>query len=282
LRELVRYRTSLIRERASELNRIAKVLEGANIKLSSVSTNIGGVSGRAILAALVADTTDPEVLAELARGRLRNKHDALVAALTGRVGTHQRFLLAAQLRHLADLDELIEGLDAEIMERLTPAEPAIELLATIPGVGRRTAEVLLAEIGQDMGRFGSSRQLASWAGMCPGNHESAGTHYGGKTRRGSPWLRSALVSSARSASRTRTYLGAQYRRLAARRGAKRAFVAVGHTILGIAYAVLTRGEPFHDLGATYFDRRDADHVKRRLTRRLEQLGYTVTLQPQVV
>ena len=282
LRELVRYRTSLIRERASELNRIAKVLEGANIKLSSVSTNIGGVSGRAILAALVADTTDPEVLAELARGRLRNKHDALVAALTGRVGTHQRFLLAAQLRHLADLDELIEGLDAEIMERLTPAEPVIELLATIPGVGRRTAEVLLAEIGQDMGRFGSSRQLASWAGMCPGNHESAGTHHGGKTRRGSPWLRSALVSSARSASRTRTYLGAQYRRLAARRGAKRAFVAVGHTILGIAYAVLTRGEPFHDLGATYFDRRDADHVKRRLTRRLEQLGYTVTLQPQVV
>ena len=222
------------------------------------------------------------MLAELARGRLRNKHDALVAALTGRVGTHQRFLLAAQLRHLADLDELIEGLDAEIMERLTPAEPVIELLATIPGVGRRTAEVLLAEIGQDMGRFGSSRQLASWAGMCPGNHESAGTHHGGKTRRGSPWLRSALVSSARSASRTRTYLGAQYRSLAARRGAKRAFVAVGHTILGIAYAVLTRGEPFHDLGATYFDRRDADHVKRRLTRRLEQVGYTVTLQPQVV
>jgi transposase len=281
LRELVRYRTSLVRERASEINRIAKVLEGANVKLGSVSTNIGGVSGRAILTALVENTTDPEVLADLARGRLRNKHDALVAALTGRVGSHQRFLLAAQLRHLADLGELIEGLDAEIKERLRSSEPVIEQLATIPGIGRRTAEVLLAEIGSDMTRFRSSGQLASWAGMCPGNSESAGTHHGGKTRRGSPWLRSALVSSARSASRSKTYLGAQYRRLAARRGAKRAFVAVGHTILVIVYAVLTSGQPFRDLGANYFDRRDADRLSRRLTRRLEELGYTVTLQPKV-
>ena len=204
-----------------------------------------------------------------------------MAALTGRVGSHQRFLLAAQLRHLADLDELIEGLDVEIKERLRPAEPVIEQLATILGVGRRTAEVLLAEMGSDMTRFGSARQLASWAGMCPGNYESAGTHHGGKTRRGSPWLRSALVSSARSASRTKTYLGAQYRRLAARRGAKRAFVAVGHTILGIVYALLISGQPFRDLGATSFDRRDAEHLTCRLTRRLEGLGYAVTLQPQV-
>lgn len=281
LRELVRYRTSVIRERASEINRIAKVLEGANIKLGSVSTNLGGVSGRAIVAALAANTTDPEVLAELAKGRLRNKHDALVAALTGQVRPHQRFLLATQLRHLSDLDELIEGLDAEIGQRLRPAEPVIERLTTIPGVGRRTAEVVLAEIGQDMTRFGSAGQLASWAGMCPGNYESAGTHHGGKTRRGNPWLRGALVGSARSASRTKTYLGAQYHRLAARRGAKRAFVAVGHTILGIIYAVLTSGQPFRDLGANYFDRSDADRVSRRLTRRLEQLGYTVMLQPQV-
>ena len=143
------------------------------------------------------------------------------------------------------------------------------------------AEVLIAEIGSDMTRFGSARQLASWAGMCPGNDESAGTHHGGQTRRGSPWLRSALVSSARSASRTKTYLGAQYRRLAARRGAKRAFVAVGHTILGIVYALLTSGEPFRDLGANYFDRRDAEHLTRRLTRRLEGLAYAVTLQPKV-
>ena len=279
LRELVRYRTSLIRERASEINRLAKVLEGANIKLGSVSTNLGGVSGRAILAALTEGTDDPETLAQLAKGRLRNKHDTLVEALTGSVGAHQRFLLAAQLRHLTDLDALIESLDAEIKERLRPAQELIERLSTIPGVGGRTAEVILVEIGHDMARFGSSRQLASWAGMCPGNYESAGVRRGGKTRRGSPWLRTALVGSARSASRTKTYLGAQYRRLAARRGAKRAFVAVGHTILGIVYAVLITGRPFDDLGVTYFDRRDAEHVRRRLTRRLEALGYVVTVEP---
>jgi transposase len=280
LRELVRYRTSLIRERASEINRLAKVLEGANIKLGSVSTNIGGVSGRAILAALTEGTDDPEALADLARGKLRAKHDVLVEALTGSVGAHQRFLLAAQLRHLEDLDALIGSLDAEIKERLRPARELIELISTIPGVGGRTAEVILVEIGPDMVRFGSARQLASWAGMCPGNYESAGVQRSGKTRRGSPWLRTALIGAARSASRTKTYLGAQYHRLAARRGAKRAFVAVGHTILGIVYAVLTTGRPFEDLGATYFDRRDADHVRRRLTRRLEAMGYVVTVSPK--
>jgi transposase len=280
LRELVRYRTTLVRERASEINRLAKVLEGANIKLGSVSTNIGGVSGRAILAALSEGTTDPAALADLARGRLRRKHDTLVEALAGSVGPHQRFLMATQLHHLADLDALVESLDAEIKERLRPAQELIERLVTIPGIGRRTAETVLVEIGQDMGRFGSSRQLASWAGMCPGNYESAGVQRGGRTRRGSPWLRTALVGSARSASRTKTYLGAQYRRLAARRGAKRAFVAVGHTILGIVYAVLTSGRPFDDLGVTYFDRRDAEHVRRRLTRQLEAMGYVVTVAPR--
>ena len=280
LRELVRYRTSLIRERASEINRLAKVLEGANVKLGSVSTNLGGVSGRAILTALTEGSDDPEALAELAKGRLRRKHGLLVEALAGSVGPHQRFLLAAQLRHLADLDALITSLDAEIKERLRPAGALIERISTIPGVGGRTAEVILVEIGQDMARFGSSRQLASWAGMCPGNYESAGVQHGGKTRRGSPWLRAALIGAARSASRTKTYLGAQYRRLAARRGAKRAFVAVGHTILGMVYAVLSTGRPFEDLGATYFDRRDAERVRRRLTRRLEALGYVVTPAPE--
>ena len=301
LRELVRYRTSLIRERASEINRLAKVLEGANIKLGSVSTNLGGVSGRAILTALTEGTDDPEALAGLAKGRLRNKHEVLVEALAGSVGPHQRFLLAAQLRHLADLDALIESLDAEIKERLQPAAELIELVSTIPGVGGRTAEVILVEIelvstipgvggrtaevilveiGQDMTRFGSARQLASWAGMCPGNRESAGVQRSGRTRRGSPWLRTALIGAARSASRTKTYLGAQYRRLAARRGAKRAFVAVGHTILGIVHAVLISGRPFDDLGVTYFDRRDADHVRRRLTKRLEAMGYVVTVAPR--
>ena len=280
LRELVRYRTSLIRERASEINRLAKVLEGANIKLGSVSTNLGGVSGRAILTALTEGTEDPEALAQLAKGRLRRKHDLLIEALAGSVGPHQRFLLGAQLRHLEDLDAVLESLDAEIKERLRPVAELIERISTIPGVGGRTAEVILVEIGTDMARFGSSRQLASWAGMCPGNYESAGVQHGGKTRRGSPWLRAALVGAARSASRTKTYLGAQYRRLAARRGAKRAFVAVGHTILGMVYAVLTSGRPFDDLGVTYFDQRDAERVRRRLTRRLEALGYRVTLVPE--
>jgi transposase len=279
LRELVRYRTSLIRERASEINRLAKVLEGANIKLGSVSTNIGGVSGRAILAALTQGASDPEALAQLAKGRLRNKHEVLVEALAGSVGPHQRFLLAAQLRHLGDLDTLIESLDAEIKERLRGAQELIERLSTIPGVGRRSAEVILSEIGADMTRFGSARQLASWAGMCPGNYESAGVQHGGQTRKGSPWLRTALVNSARSASRTKTYLGAQYHRLAARRGAKRAFMAVGHTILGIVDELLTTGQSFRDLGTTYFDQRDAERIRRRLTHRLEALGYTVTLAP---
>ena len=279
LRELVRYRTTLVRERASEINRLAKVLEGANIKLGSVSTNIGGVSGRAILAALTQGTSDPETLAQLAKGRLRNKHEVLVEALAGSVGSHQRFLLGAQLRHLGDLDTLIESLDAEIKERLRGAQELIERLSTIPGVGRRSAEVILSEIGADMTRFGSARQLASWAGMCPGNYESAGVQHGGQTRKGSPWLRTALVNSARSASRTKTYLGAQYHRLAARRGAKRAFMAVGHTILGIVYELLTTGQSFRDLGTTYFDQRDAERIRRRLTHRLEALGYTVTLAP---
>jgi len=279
LRELVRYRTTLVRERASEINRLAKVLEGANIKLGSVSTNIGGVSGRAILTALTEGMSDPEALAELAKGRLRNKHEVLVEALAGSVGSHQRFLLATQLRHLADLDTLIESLDAEIKERLRGADELIERLVTIPGVGRRSAEVILSEIGADMTRFGSARRLASWAGMCPGNHESAGVQHGGQTRKGSPWLRTALVNSARSASRTKTYLGAQYHRLAARRGAKRAFMAVGHTILGIVYELLTTGQSFRDLGTTYFDQRDAERIRRRLTHRLEALGYTVTLAP---
>ena len=167
---------------------------------------------------------------------------------------------------------------AEIASRLATAGAVIERLVTIPGIGRRTAEIIVAEIGLDMARFGSARQLASWAGMCPGNYESAGTSHGGRTRRGSPWLRSTLVSCARSASRTHTYLGAQYRRLAARRGARRAFVAVGHTILGIVYHVIRSGRPFEDLGPTYFDRRDADRVTKRLTRRLEDLGYDVVLR----
>ncbi len=280
LRELTRYRTSLIRERTAEVNRLQKTLEGANIKLASVATDITGTSGRAMLAALVAGTTDARTLADLAKGRLREKLPDLERALTGQMAAHQRFLLAQQLAHIDFLEVAIDRVSAEIAEQLRPFEEAISRLDTIPGVGRRIAEVLLAEIGPDMTRFPSASHLASWAGMCPGNNESAGKRKSGKTRKGSPWLRAALVEAAQAAGRTKqTYLGAQYRRLALRRGTKRAVIAVGHTILVIAYYLLQRDDRYHDLGPHYFDERDRQLVQRRLVRRLEQLGFKVSLEP---
>jgi transposase len=279
LRELTRYRTSLVHERTSELHRIGKVLEGANVKLSSVVATLDGRSGRAMLRALAAGQTEPAAVASLADRRLRAPRETLEAALAGRVGAHQRFILGAMLRHLDELEQLIADVSAEIEARLRPFDPQIELLTTIPGVSRRTAEVVLAEMGADMSRFGSARQLASWAGLCPGNYESAGKRHGGKTRKGSPWLRSALVTSATAAGRTKSYLGAQLRRLAARRGLKRAKVAVAHSLLLIIRAMLISGQTFEDLGISYFDERDRDHVQRRLTRRLEALGYRVSLSP---
>ena len=280
LRELTRYRTSLIRERAAEVNRLQKTLEGANIKLASVATDVMGTSGRAMLAALVAGTTDARTLAELAKGRLREKLPDLARALRGQMAAHQRFLLAQQLAHIDFLEATIDRVSAEIGERLRPFEEAISRLDTIPGVGRRVAEVLLTEIGTDMTRFPSAAHLASWAGMCPGNNESAGKRKSGRTRKGSPWLRAALVEAAQAAGRTRqTYLGAQYRRLAARRGTKRAVVAVGHSILVIAYHLLRRGSCYDDLGPHYFAERDRQAVQRRLVRRLQQLGLKVTVEP---
>lgn len=275
LRELTRYRSALVAERSAELNRIAKVLEGANLKLTSVLADIDGASAQAMLRDLIAGETDPALLASRARPQVRASREDLEAALTGRIGPHQRFLLGAQLRHLAGLDERIAEVSREVEERLRPFEPQIARLTTVPGIARNTAEVLLAELTPDMSHFPSAHHLASWAGMCPGNDESAGKTHSGKTRKGSPWLRSALVRAGRSAGRTHTYLGAQYRRLATRRGAKRAGVAVGHSLLVIAYVILTRDVDFRDLGANYFDERDRDHVRRRLTRRLEQLGYRV-------
>jgi transposase len=280
LRELTRYRTSLVRERSTAVNRLQQTLEGANIKLASVATDIMGASGRQMLAALIAGTMDPAMIAELAQKRLREKLPALTQALTGRVGDHQRFLLAQQLAHVEYLDETIAHLSAEIARRLRPCEAEVERLDTIPGVGRWTAEILLAELGTDMTRFPSARHLASWAGMCPGNNESAGKRKSGRTRKGDPWLRTALVEAAQAAGRTkRSYLGAQYRRLAARRGAKRAAVAVGHSILGIVYHLLTRETVYEDLGVHYFDTRQRRTVERRLVRRLEALGYKVALEP---
>ncbi len=233
-----------------------------------------------MLAALVDGRTDGAALAQLAKGRMRPKLADLERALTGRMGAHQRFLLAEQLGHIDELTARIERISAEIGERLRPFEDAIVRLDTIPGVGRRTAEVLVAEIGSDLSRFRTAAQLASWAGMCPGNHESAGKRKSGKTRKGSPWLRAAVVEAAHGASRARnTYLMALYRRLAARRGRKKALVAVGHTLLIIAYHLLTRQTDYQDLGAQYFDIRDRLAVERRLVRRLEALGYKVSLDP---
>jgi transposase len=280
LRELTRYRTALIRERTAEVNRLQKTLEGANIKLASVASDVLGVSGRQMLEALVRGVTDATALAELARGRLREKLPALERALTGRIGAHQRFLVAQQLAHLDYLDEAIARLDAEIGERVRPFEDVIERLDSIPGVGRRTAEVLVAEIGIDMSRFPTAAHLASWAGMCPGNHESAGKRKSGKIRKGNPWLRAALIEAAHAASRTKdTYLAAQYRRLTPRRGRKKAIVAVGHTILTTAYHLLKDSATYQELGARYFEERDRQAVERRLVHRLEGFGYKVTLEP---
>jgi len=280
LRELTRYRTSLVRERTAAANRLQKTLEGANIKLASVATDILGKSGREILAALVAGETDGATLAQLAQGRLREKLPQLEQALVGCIGPHQRFLVAEHLAHIDFLEAAIDRVSAEIAERLRPCAEAVARLDTIPGIGPYLAEALIAEIGTDMSRFPTAAHLASWAGMCPGNHESAGKRRSGKTRKGSPWLRALLVQAAHAGARKKdTYLGAQYRRLAARRGKSRAAVAVGHAILIIAYHLLRDGTDYHDLGPRYFDERDRRAVERRLVHRLEGLGYTVSLQP---
>jgi transposase len=279
LRELTRYRTTLLRERAAEINRLQKTLEGANIKLASVATDIAGKSGRAMMAALVEGTTDAAALAGLAQGRMQAKRSQLEQALTGQVAAHQRFLLGEQLAHLEFLDQAIARVSAELAERLTTEEEAIKRLTTIPGIARRTAEMLVAEIGTDMGQFPTAQHLASWAGLCPGNHESAGKRKSGRTRKGDPWLRTGLVEVAQAAGRSKqTYLGALYQRWVRRLGKKKATVAVAHTILVIVYYVLLRKTTYDDLGPHYFDERDRQARERRLIRGLEGLGYRVSLE----
>lgn len=280
LRELTRYRTSVIEERSRTINRLQKILEDTNIKLSAVATDLMGQSAREILASLLAGETNPIVLAELARGKMRAKRDLLVQALQGHFQTHHHLLISEQLAHIDALDEEIARLSADIAQRLCPYEAQLKRLETIPGIKRRLAEVILAEIGPDTQRFPSARHLASWAGMCPGNRESAGKRLSGRTRKGSPWLRTALVEAAHAATHCKdSYLAAQYHRLVLRRGKKKATIAVGHTLLVIVYHVLAQEQEYQELGGNYFDDHDRQAVQKRLVHRLEKLGYEVTLTP---
>lgn len=279
LRELVRYRRSLIQERSQVINRIQKVLEGANIKLSAVASNVVGASGRAMLEAMVSGTEDAQVLATLAKGKLRDKRSALEEALHGLMGAHQRMMLESQLRHLDFLDQEIARLDEEVAERMRPFEEEIRRIDAIPGLGRRLVEQVIAEVGLDMSHFPSAEHLSSWARMCPGNNESAGKRHSGRTGHANPWLSSTLVEAAWAAVRTKaTYLSAQYHRIAARRGKKRAIVAVAHSILVIIYHMLRDHTSYRDLGGNYFDERQRVQTTRRAVNRLQRLGYKVTLE----
>ncbi len=281
LRDLTRQRAQLVAEKATAANRIQKVLEDANIKLASVASDVLGVSGRDMVEAIIAGEDDVEVLADKARRRLRQKIPALRAALRGRVTDHHRFQLRVLMDHLTHLEGLIARLGERIAGEMAPFAEAAERLTTIPGVDRRSAETVVAEIGTDMGQFPTSGHLASWAGMCPGNNESAGKRRSGRTTKGSRWLRQMLTQAAWAASHTKgTYLAAHYRRLAARRGKKRALVALGHTLLVVIYHMLRDGTTYRELGGDYLDRLEPDRLTRHLVRRLEKLGHIVALKPK--
>ena len=282
LRDLTRYRSSFIREKATLVNRVQKVLEDANIKLASVASNVMGTSGRAMLQALINGTSDAATLADLALGRLRQKRDQLIKALEGRVKAHHRFILTELLCQIDSLEETISRFDQQIIQACLPFEEGVALLDTIPGVGRQAAETIVSEIGTDMSRFPDADHLASWAGVAPGNRESAGKRYSGKTRKGSRALRTVLVQAAHAATHTKdTYLAAQYRRLAGRRGKKKAIMALAHTILVMAYHMLSRHEPYREKGGNYFDRVRPEKTAKHLVKHLERLGYSVTLHQQV-
>ena len=314
LRDLTRQRTNLVQDRATVVNRLQKVLEWANIKLSSVATDVTGVSARAMLEAIVQDQVDPAALSELARGRLRKKRDALEQALTGAVRDHHRFMIGQHLTQSDFLDQQIAAFDEQITAAMQdmsqpPDEPgpaqtdasqvvvtppedttapltweaAVALLDTIPGVGPRAAEMILAEIGLDMSRFPSEAHLSSWAKVSSGNNESAGKRYSGAIGHGNRWLRTVLVQVAWAAVKVKkSYLSSFYHRLAARRGAKRAIIAVAHRLLIAIYHMLKKHEPYKDLGATYLDERNKPKVVSRMKHRIEQLGYRVTIEPVTV
>jgi len=279
LRELTRFRSTFVKERATLVNRVQKVLESANIKLSSVASDVVGVSGRAMLEAIIAGTATPEQMAELSKGKLRNKREELSRALEGRVKPHHRFVLTELLSQIDSLEETIARFNLEIEEYCRPFEEAVVLLDTIPGVARQTAENIVAEIGTDMSRFPTANHLASWAGVAPGNNESAGKKRSGKVKKGNKPLGVVLNQAAHAAAHTKdTYLSAQYHRLAGRRGKKRALVAVAHSILVISYFMIQRHVPYYELGSDYFDKRRPETTAKRLVTRLEHLGYQVSLQ----
>jgi transposase len=279
LRDLTRHRSNFVRERVNLANRVQKVLESANIKLASVATDVLGVSGRAMLAALIVGQASPAAMAELAKGRLRETREPLAKALEGRVQAHHRFVLTELLCQIDHLDETIARFDVQIEAYCAPCEEAVVFLETIPGVARQTAEIMVSEIGTDMSRFPTANHLAAWAGVAPGNYESAGKRASGQTRQGNKPLGVALNQAAHAASRPkRTYLSAQSYRLAARRGTKKAIVAVAHSIVVIAYHLLYRKEPYRELGGDYFDKQRPDATAKRLVKRIERLGYAVLLQ----
>ena len=280
LRDLTRYRKSLIKERQQEANRLHKVLEDAGVKLSCVASDVLGVSGRQMLDALVSGTRDPEVLADLARGQLRKKLPALKQALAGNFKPHHSLIVSHILAHLDYLDEAIGTLTTEVEQRLAPFAHKAENLSTINGVAARVSQVILAELGPDMSRFPTDRHAASWVAICPGNDESAGKRRSGRTRKGNPHLRTALIEAANAAARTKdTYPRAQYEQIKRRRGHRKAIVAVAHSILIASYHILKDDVPYHDLGGDYFTRRaDPERIAKRLVAQLERLGHTVTLQ----
>jgi transposase len=284
LRELTRYRTTVIRQRADECNRIQKLLEGGNIKLASVVTDILGVSGWEMLQALAAGETDTRLMAEQARGRMRKKIPELIEALRGVLSDTQRWLLGQQLEHVSHLERMIGELNQRIEALIAPFLPVLMKLTQIPGLSRHLAEIIVAEIGLDMNQFPTPAHLASWAAICPGNRESGGKRLSGRTRMGNPWLKSALAEAGWAASHTRkNYLAARFHHVARRRGRKRAVLAVGHSILKIVHQLLSKPDVvYQDLGPDYFTPPTKDHLAQSLLRRLGKLGYKVHVESTAI
>jgi len=283
LRDLTRYRTTFVRERATLINRVQKLLESANIKLASVATDVMGVSGRAMLDAILEGTASANEMANLAKGRLREKRPALIKALQGRVKPHHRFVLAELLCQIDGLDETIARFDEQIQAYCAPFEEAVTRWDSIPGVSRCAAETIVSEVGADMDRFPTGDHCAAWAGVAPGNNESAGKRRSGRSRPGNKALRSVLIQAAHAAAHTKgTYLSAQYHRLAARRGKKRAILAVAHSILIIGYNLVKHKDVYRELGGNYFDQIKPQATIQRLLKRLEDLGCQITIQQEPV